>query len=262
MINFFKATVYEPLYNLFVFLIDIIPGGDVGIAVIILTILVKLILFPLSIKAIQSQAKMREIQKPLKEVQEKYKNNREEQARQMMALYKTHKLNPFSGFLNLFIQIPVIISLYYAFVKGLPVIQTELLYPFIKAPEMLNMNFLGLVDISQIHVLWLAVLVAITQYFQAVYAIPKAAPLAAGEKASFQDDLARSMSVQARYVFPVIILFVSYKLIAAVSIYWIVSNLFAIGQELYVRKKYKTPPPTNNGFKEVERIEQPAPQLQ
>lgn len=241
MIEFFKVVVYTPLYNLLVFLIDVIPGGDVGFAVILLTIFVKLLLFPLSIQTIQNQAKMREIQKPLELIKEKYKDSREEQARQMMALYKTHKLNPFSGFLNLLIQIPLIFSLYYVFWKGLPVIDASLLYPFISLPESLNMNFLGFVDLSQVHIVWLAFLVAISQYFQAVYAIPKATPKLPSEKSSFQEDLARSMSVQARYVFPVIIFFVAYKLIGAVSIYWIVSNLFAVGQEIYVRKKYRKP---------------------
>lgn len=239
MKELFNTTLYQPLYNALIELIQIVPWADVGIAVIVLTVVVKLVLFPLSIKAVRTQVKMKTIQGPLKEIQEKYKNDRETLGRKMLELYRENKINPFSGFLLILIQIPVILALYFVFLRAdLPSINTDLLYSFISIPEMINVHFLGLFDITQNHNVILALLAAGTQFFQAKLAFPKPESVPEGEK-SFKDDLAKSMSVQIRYVMPVIIFFISYSLLAAISIYWTISNLFAIGQEIYVRNNIR-----------------------
>lgn len=262
MKELFNTLLSEPLYNALVFLIDIIPGGDVGFAVIILTIFVKLILFPLSKKAVRTQIKMRELQEPLDNIKEKYKNNKEEMGRAMLDIYKKNKINPFSGIVLILIQIPVILALYWVFLRGgLPVINLERLYSFVPAPEIVNMHFLGFLNIAESKGVVLALLAAVTQHFQARFSFPKQDKKKEEEKykkdknisnkPSFKDDLMKGMGVQVKWVLPIVVFFISYGLISVIALYWSVSNMFAIGQELYIREKIKKP-----AEKEKEKEEQ------
>ena len=234
-INFFKVTIYEPLYNGLIVLINTVPFFDAGVVVILFTLIVKLILFPLSRKAVKTQLEMKAIQPQLKELKETYKDDQQQYAVKMLALYKEHEINPFSTIFLTLIQIPIIISLYYVFLKsGLPSVQTELLYSFVKVPEFINMNFLGLIDISQkSHIL--ALFAAVSSFFQMKYSMPKP-DIKTKPGESFKDDLARSMSIQMRYVFPVIVYFIAYTISGVIAIYWFTSNMFTIAQEIYTRR--------------------------
>lgn len=235
--DFFHTTIYTPLYNALVGLLGIGSWVDVGIAIIILTIIVKTILFPLSLKAARTQVLLKRIEKPMKEIREKYKENREEQGKKMLELYREHNVNPFSSFIVLFIQLPVIIGLYFVFLKGgLPDIDTSLLYSFISAPSDVSMSFLGFIDMAGKNIP-LAVLAGISQHIQARLSMPASSPRE--ENATFQEDFARSLQAQVKYVLPFFIMFVAYVATAAVALYWITSNIFAIGQEIYVKKTIK-----------------------
>jgi YidC/Oxa1 family membrane protein insertase len=239
MIAFFHAALYQPLYNGLVFLIGILPGADVGLAVLVLTILVKLALFPLSEKAVSTQLLMKLHEPELNDIKLKYKNDKEGQAKAVLNFYREHKINPFSSFLVLLIQMPIIISLYYVFYKGgLPNINHDLLYSFIKLPSEVNMHFLGLMDIGSKSFLF-AVLVAASQFFQMKLSVPALPPRDKKQTStSMKNELARSMNVQMRYVMPIFVGFIAYNISGAVGLYWTTSNIFAIGQELYMRKKY------------------------
>ncbi|MEK7459716.1 MAG: YidC/Oxa1 family membrane protein insertase [Patescibacteria group bacterium] len=228
-----NTFLYEPLLNALAFLVSIIPGGDIGIAVIFLTILVKVLLFPLSGASIKSQAKMNLLAPELNKIK-KGGSNKEEQAKQTFELYKKHKTNPFSGCLLVLIQIPFIFALYYVFFKGLN-FDGSLLYSFIKTPEKINTIFLGLIDISQ-KSLVLAVLAGVSQFFQAHY-MPKPPAQDGSKPGSFQESFAKSMQVQMKYVFPFVVTFIAYSISGAVALYWIVSNMFTIGQQIYFNKK-------------------------
>lgn len=244
MKELFNTIFFEPLYNALIGLIDIIPGGDVGFAVIALTIIVKLILFPLSKSSVRTQLKMRQLQKPLEEIKEKFKDNREAMGRAMLDLYKEHKLNPFSGFLLILIQIPVILALYWVVWKGgLPLVNESILYSFIPTPETVNMLFLGVFPIDEAKNVVLALLAALTQHFQARLSFPKPEPRKAGATPSFQDEMMRGMNVQVKWVLPIFVFFISFGLASVVALYWTVSNLFMIGQELYIRRTIKNPTP-------------------
>ena len=236
----FNIFFYKPLYNGLIFLITILPWADIGIIVILFTCIVKLVLFPLSKKSVLNHIKMKEIQPELDAIKEKHKNNKQEQALKVMALYKEKKVNPFSGILLLFIQIPIIFALYFVFLKGgLPKIDTNMLYSFIKIPEPVNISFLGLMDITQKSYI-MAFFAALTQFFQVKFAIPSFKKTDNSLKSnSFKDDLAKSMSIQMKYILPVIIFFISRGLPAVIALYWTTSNLFAIGQELYLRRSRK-----------------------
>ena len=230
----YNTFFYNPLYNGLVFLIDVLPGADVGLAVVILTVLVKFVLFPLSQKALKAQASIKLAQKEIEEVKKKYADNRQLLAQEMLTVYKKYNINPFAGFLTLLIQIPVLFALYFIFFRGgLPNINVDILYSFISAPETVNMHFLGIFDVSSRSVV-AAILVGVTQFFQARYALAKQElPTEAG----FKSDFVRGLHIQMKYVFPVIISLIAYSLIAVVSLYWIVSNIFGICQELYLRKR-------------------------
>jgi YidC/Oxa1 family membrane protein insertase len=236
----FNLFFYNPLYNGLVFLIGALPWADVGIVVILFTCIVKLILFPLSKKSVLTQIRMKEVQPELDAIKEKYKENKQEQALKVMALYKERKINPFSGILLIFIQIPIIFALYFVFLKGgLPEIKADLLYSFIKIPSSIDISFLGFLDITQKSYL-MAFLAAITQFFQVKFAMPKTKKTNTNpNQSSFKDDLAKSMSIQMKYILPIIIFFIARGLPAVVALYWTTSNLFTIGQELYLRRTRK-----------------------
>ncbi len=231
-----NVFLYKPLVNALAFFVSVIPGGDVGFAVILLTILVKLILFPLSQKAIKNQFAMNLMAPELDRIK-KSGASKEEQARLTFELYKKHKTNPFSGCL---LQIPVIfviIALYKVFITGVD-FNSSLLYPFIHAPEHVNMLFLGLVDLSKSSVV-LAVLAGLSQYFQAYY-MPKPNKVSNSSKGSFGDSFAQSMNMQMKYILPLMIFFFGLKFSGAVALYWIISNIFTIGQQIYVNKTEQT----------------------
>ncbi len=235
------AVIYDPLYNVLVFLLNIVPGADVGVAVIIITILVKLLLSPLAHKVSRTQVIIKRIQPELDKLKEKFKNNKQEQTIKTLALYKENKVNPFFGFLVIIIQLPIILGLYWIFYKGgLPNINIDLLYSFIKSPNISSesMIFIGLVDMAGKSVV-LAALAGITQFINMSIIMPTAPEKKSGAKPSIKDDIARSMHMQMKYMLPIIITIAAYTISAAVALYWVTSNLFAIGQELLVRRQLK-----------------------
>jgi len=221
---------------------NVIPWADIGIAIIIFTVIVKFILLPLSIKAVRTQVQMKEIEPEIKKLKEKNKNNSQAQAVELMALYKERGIKPFSGFLLIFIQLPIILALYFIFLKGgLPEVKTDILYSFISKPETINVMFLGLIDVTQ-KSLVLAIIAGVTQFFQTFVSVPKNKKTEndANKTRSFKDEMMKSMSTQMKYVLPLFVFFISYKLSAAIAIYWSASNLFHIFQEIYVRKTIKS----------------------
>lgn len=237
--EFFATVIYNPLYNLLVFTIGIAPGHSVFIAVIGVTVLVKAVLLPFAHKSAKTQKSLRGIEPEIKKLKEKHKDNKEAQSLAVMNLYKEHGVNPFSGCLLAFIQIPVIFGLYFVFWKGLAsgIIDPKLLYSFVPNPEVVNFSVWSLFDLSKSHNIIFAVLAAVSQYFQMSLAMPPVA-LVEGEK-SFSNEFKKSLSTQMRYVLPFIIGSVSYGFPAVVSLYWVTSNIFSIGHELWVRKESK-----------------------
>ncbi|HJO89625.1 MAG: YidC/Oxa1 family membrane protein insertase [Candidatus Pacebacteria bacterium] len=233
-----NTVFFNPIYNGLIFLLDVVPFIDVGIAVILVTVIVKLILFPFSLKMVKTQLAVKALEPEITKLKEDHKDDKQEQARKTMALYKERGVNPFSGFLLILVQIPVIFGLYWVFLSGgLPEINMDILYSFVSTPEKINMNFLGLIDVSAKSV-FLAFFAGATQYFQIKFSLP---PMKARQegKASLKEDLARSFHIQMRYVMPIIVFGIAYAISAAVALYWTTSNLFAIGQEIYVRRKIK-----------------------
>ena len=176
---------------------------------------------------------MRELEPELQKIREKYKD-KQEQARQTMELYRKHGTNPFSGCFTVLIQLPVFIALFFLFQSGFEK-SADLLYSFINYPAYLQQNFIG-VDLLERSII-LALLVGISQFIYSWLSVPKIAP--ATEKGSFQQEFARGMNMQIRYFFPLIFFIFSLNIPSAVALYWVTSNMFSIGQELFVRKAAK-----------------------
>jgi YidC/Oxa1 family membrane protein insertase len=233
MITLYNTLIWQPLYNGFIFLFDAFPWMDAGLAVIVFTVIVRLILFPISKKAAKTQIEMRRIEPELKSIREKHKDDKQAQALQTLALYKEKGINPFSSIALMFIQLPILIALYQIFLRsGLPSVKTESLYAFVDVPT-ITMEFLGFINVSDKN-LWLAVIAGIAQYYQVKLTLPSS-PKKEGVL-SFQDQMARSLQMQMKYVLPIFIAFIAYQFSAVIAIYFIISSLFMIGQELYVKR--------------------------
>lgn len=232
--DLFNSFVYQPLYNGLILLIDVMPMADVGLAVVALTILVKFALSPLAYKASIMQRKIRAITPQMEEIKKKYKD-KQEQTLKILALYKDNNIRPFASILVMFIQIPVIFGLYWVFYKGgLPEVDASLLYSFISIPDLTpNMMFLGFSDMAGRSALF-ALIAGASQYYLSKLTLPTPAPKP--ENPTLKDDLAHSMHMQMKYVMPVIIVVVAYTISAAIALYWATSNIFAVVQELLIRR--------------------------
>ena len=235
----FNEVFFRPLLNALVFLTGVLPSHDLGFAVIILTILVRFVLFPFTHHSIKAQTKMRSLEPEIARIRDEHKNNQEEQARRTMALYKEHGVNPFSGCVMLIIQLPLLIALYQVFLVGVGDMN-KYLYPFVSLPSSLDTIFLGVINLTEASI-FLAALSGLTQFIQMKLAVPTlVAKPALPASAQQKPDISRMMTAQMTYVMPGIIFVIGIQFPAAVSLYWTTMNLFAIVHEMIVRKKAET----------------------
>jgi YidC/Oxa1 family membrane protein insertase len=232
----FETFLVQPLYNLFIALVGVVPQGDAGLAIIALTFLMRLVLYPVFTASIRTQMGMSAMQGDLETIKVKHKNDKEALAREQMALFKKHKVNPLAGFGSLFIQLAVIIALYFAlFNKGFPTVHPELLYSFVSVPTQVSTSFFGLIDLLTPNHVVLAVLVGVTQYLAIRLTIgrtPNPHP-AGSDKAA----VARMQQNMMLYFMPLVMGVTSYFFAAAVGIYFTASNLFSLGQEWLIRRQ-------------------------
>lgn len=249
MFFLFNEFVYRPIYNLLVFTYDIIPFHDFGVAIIIVTLIIKFLLIPISRKQIESQKKMQELQPKIKAIQEKHKGDKEKQSRALMEFYKENKTNPFSGCLPTIFQLIFLIAIYRVLFNisqtGL-VIDGKELYSFVSNPGKVNQYFLGIIDLSNtinlkqislntVPQLILIASAAIAQYFQIKMLTPAKAPQDQNKKS--EPDISQIMSKQMLYLGPLLTLFIGIKFPAGLSLYWLVSTVFAIIQQSKLKKE-------------------------
>jgi YidC/Oxa1 family membrane protein insertase len=223
----YNDVIYRPLLNLLVFFYNIIPGHDIGVVIIILTIIIRLILAPSFHKSLKSQKAMNDLQPKLNEMREKHKNDKEAQAKAMMDLYKEHKINPLSSCLPLLIQLPILIGLYQVFRIALGGREISGLYHFVHQMGTISPKFLGLVDLSKPSI-YFGIIAGLAQFWQSKMMLPKVAG---------QDATAKAMQMQTTYVLPVLSVIIAIRLPAGLPLYWIVTTLFAVGQQYYIIKK-------------------------
>lgn len=234
MMYLFQEIFYRPILNFLVFLYNIIPGHDLGVAIILLTIVIKLILHPLSLKSLKSQKELQDIQPKIDALKEEHKDNKEALAKATMDLYKEHKINPFSSCLPLLIQLPFLLAVYQVFRDGLAS-RLDLVYSFVYRPEMINAFSFGFVDLSKPNVI-LAVLAGVAQFWQAKTMMAKQPKKV--ETNPKQPDISTMMSKQMLYLMPAVTIFIGVSLPGGLTLYWFVlTMLTALQQWLMFRKK-------------------------
>lgn len=227
MIHLYTDIIYRPLLNLLVWGYNTIPGHDIGLVIILLTLAIRFILAPFMHKSLKSQQAMNALQPKLNELREKHKDNKEAQAKATMDLYKEHKINPLSSCLPILVQLPILIALYQVFNKALHGNLTGL-YSSVFNPGTIDPTFFNLIDLSKPNIIF-AVLAGLAQFWQSKMMLPKTAN---------QDPTAKMMSMQTMYVLPLISIAVAWRLPAGLPLYWLVTTLFAVAQQYYIMKKH------------------------
>ena len=231
LLTLYNEVLYRPLLNILFLFYHYIP--DMGVAIILLTLLIRLVFYPLGVKALNSQKQMAELQPKIKEIQEKHKHDKEAQTKALMEFYQSNNINLFSGCLPLLVQFPFLIALYQLFLRGINADALTKLYSFVPHVNQLNVTLLGIVNLGQPNVV-LAIMAGITQFFQ-FKTIPQQ------PKTKGQSDISQALGQQMAYIFPVLMLIICLKAPSAVALYLIVTNIFSIVQQLIIyRKKTKT----------------------
>jgi len=228
----FHTIFYNPILNLLVFVYNNIPGHDIGIAIIVLTVIIKLILLPLSKRALQSQKAMQNIQPKLEALKEKYKDNKEALSKEMMALYKQEKVNPFSSCLPLLIQLPFFWAVFQVFRDELGSKALTNLYSFVSNPGVLDAMAFGLVDFSKPNIP-LAILAGVSQFLQAKM-MPQPTTTKKGTK---EASMANIMGKQMMYFMPVVTIFICISLPSGLAFYWFLTTILTVFQQMYLFKK-------------------------
>lgn len=246
----YNQFIFKPLYNGLVGIMNIIPGIDLGVAVIIFTCVIRFILFPLSKSALITQVKMKSVEPEANKLRAQYANNKQEQALKIMELYREKKIKPFSSVLLLFVQLPILFALISVFYKVIPSVNPEFLYSFINIPH-ISPTLFGL-DITG-KSLVLALITGFVQYLQLNYSVAARQQkeisdkiVKSGAKLDMASSMANSMNSQMKYMMPILAFVSVYWIIPAsfpqaasvIAIYWSVSSIFTLFQEIYIKKKH------------------------
>ncbi len=230
----FTTFLVQPIYNLFVFLIGHMPQGDAVLAIVVLTLIMRAVLYPIFTSSIRTQMGMQAMQPDLDAAEAKYKNDKEALTRERLALLKKHKVNPFAGFGALIIQLVVLIALYFAlFREGFPAIDQALLYGFVGMPAQVSTVFFGLFDILTPHNIVLAILVGLTQYLAIRLTLRRTPSPTNPEKEAAH----KMQSAMMLYFMPALMAVVSYTFPAAVGVYFVTGNLVSVFQEWVLMRK-------------------------
>ena len=226
MSELFNSILYVPFFNLLVFLYNTIAFSDFGLAIILLTLIIRAVLSPLSVKTFRSQKIMSELQPKVKEIQQRLKNEPQKQTAEIMELYKKYNINPFSGCLPLLIQLPILIALYQVSIAGFGENSLSVLYGFIKNPGFLNSTSFGFIDLTR-RSIPLSFVAGLGQFIQTKMSTPfqksQAGPLGA-------------MNRQMLYFFPLITIIISMSFPAGLPLYWLATTFFSIFEQTYINK--------------------------
>jgi YidC/Oxa1 family membrane protein insertase len=233
MVYLYQQIFYRPILNLLIFFYQTIAFHDLGVAIILVTLFIRLILYPFFHTGAKQQMLMQRIQPKVKQIQVTHKDDRDAQAKALMELYKEHGVNPFSGILLLIIQIPILLTFYYAIRSGIGTAQLTGLYSFVSAPHNINTMFLGIINLTKPNII-LIFAAAAGQFLQARLAIYRNP--SSGAVPTQAEKIARQMV----YVGPFITILVFYNFPAALGLYWLMSSLFSAAQQYFVNKHLKT----------------------
>ncbi len=232
----YHVILYQPIFNFFVGLYNLLPGHDIGLVILIMTIVIRLVLYPLTGSALKSQKALQELQPKMDEIKKTYANDQQKQAQALMELYKNNKVNPFSSCLPILVQLPILIALYSVMRNGL--ILTDLgkdLYSFVYNPGQINVVSLYFFNMAKPNIV-LALLAGAAQFWQSKILIHKQAPKTAGTGAK-DENMTAMMNKQMMYMMPIMTVVIGVGLPAGLTLYWLFSTIFTALQQLLVFKK-------------------------
>lgn len=226
----FKAILYQPLFNALIFLYETVAFNDLGVAIILLTIVVRTILYPLFHKTAKHQRIAQQLNPEINKIRKKYKDDKEQQTKAILELYQREKTNPITPFFLLLLQLPVLFALYRLFSNGFSEDPSILLYPFWSFAVDLNTTFLGLISLKETYIP-MVVLAAGAQYIQAKISIARVS-----KNKDSEQSQAQSIMKLTTYIGPIIALLILVRLPSAVALYWLTSTIFSIIQQIIVNK--------------------------
>lgn len=189
-----------------------------ALAIILMAIIVKVILYPLTVKQMKSTMGMQDIQPKMQEIQKKYKNNPEKMNQEVMALYQEYDINPMAGCLPLLIQLPILYGLFAA-MRTFEYVNTA------------DAGFFWIANISEadpLHIL--PVLVGLAMFLQQKFMMPAS---------TGGNDQANQMMKMMLYVMPVMIGFMALTLPSGLAIYWAMFSILSMIQQIFINKRRK-----------------------
>jgi YidC/Oxa1 family membrane protein insertase len=246
--TWFTVGIFEPLFNALLYIQKILPGHDLGIAIILLTLVIKAALYIPSLSGIRASRQLQTLQPKLKAIQAQYKDNKEKLAQEQMKLYKESKVNPLSSCLPLLIQIPFFIGLYQVFISGLKIDQNGILgadtlkhvYPFLRGyyeTTSINTMFLGFVNLvgkKGIANIVFALLAGATQFWQTKML---AAPKEPNIKEAKDESMTSATNKQMTYMLPLFTAYLAYTFPAGLALYWTTQSVLTIAQQyIFLRR--------------------------
>lgn len=251
--TWFTVGIFEPLFNALLYIQKILPGHDLGLAIILLTLIIKAALYIPSLSGIRASRQLQMLQPKLKAIQTQYKGDKEKLAQEQMKLYKESKVNPLSSCLPLLIQIPFFIGLYQVFISGLKVDAAGVLtadtlkhvYPFLHGyyeQTAINTVFLGFIDLAKAHGvanIVLALFAGATQFWQTkMLAAPKEPHI----KEARDESITSATNKQMTYLLPIFTAYLAYTFPAGLALYWITQSVLTIIQQyIFLRQHPMTP---------------------
>jgi len=234
---FFTTILFQPMLNALMWIYSIIPGHDIGLAIIALTIVIRLVLWPFQQSALKSQRALQMVQPKLKALQAQYSNDKAGLNKAMMELYAKEKVSPFSSCLPLLVQLPFLIALYQVLRSGLTSANFNLLYPFVHNPGSINVVSFGFLNLASKSIP-LAILAGLAQLVQTKMLPMNRPPAGAGAGAKDEDQLAK-VNKQMLYIMPATTVFIGISLPAGLTLYWVVTTLMAIFQQWFFLRMHK-----------------------
>ena len=236
IVTIFHEALVRPLFNLLVLIADAVPAHDLGLAIIILTLITRVVFYPLAQKGLRSQKILQNLQPQIKELQRLHKGSREEQSKAVMALYRENKVSPFAGIVPMLIQLPILFALYRVFLNGLDTSALSDLYSFVSPPETLNTIFLGIVDLAKPSPV-LAVLAGLFQFLQSWLTFnhgkkDKSEAADAPKSSGMQKMIGRQML----YIMPFFTIVIALRFPAGLALYWAVTTLFSAFQQYSINR--------------------------
>ncbi len=229
--SFFNTILYQPLYNLLIAIVAVTPLHDMGVAIILITLLIRLVLHPFSIGAFRSQRIMQRMQPKLAELKAKHKDDKQALTQATMAMYKEHKINPISSCLPMLLQLPILLALYWVLTAGLKEVDLSLLYSFTPRPPNISSVAFGFLPLHEAS--WvLAVLAGAAQFWQTkMMQVPPPVIKTEGSK---DEDFAARLNQQMLYMMPVLTVVIGWSLPAGLTLYWLVATLLTVLQQWYI----------------------------